>query len=174
MAKLQQVIDTDTQEVLSTRLIHKNKNFIQLSEIYMQTFIKLNTENSSGFNFFMFLLDKMDRRNAILISRDTLAALFNVKVLTISRWTRWCKDKKLIDVVKSGSSNIYCVNSNLAWKAGADKKHYAKFTTEVIVSKEEQETEHNYYKQIDLTESSKDEYKSNIALAKHLKNEKGE
>jgi len=169
MAKLQQVIDTDTQEVLSTRLIHKNKDFIQLSEIYMSTFIKLNAENSRGFNFFMFLLQKMDRRNAILISRETLAALFNVKPLTISRWTRWCKDKKLIDIIKSGTSNVYCVNSNLAWKAGADKKHYAKFTTEVIVSKEEQETEQNYYKQVDLTEAAKDEHKGNIALAKHLK-----
>lgn len=165
MAYQQQVIDTDTQQVISTRLIHKNKDFIQLSELHMSTLIKLNTENHKAFNFFMFLLEKMDRRNALIISRETLAALFGVNKVTISRWVRWCRDKKLIDIIKSGTSNVYCVNSNLAWKSGADKKQYAEFTAEVVVSRDEQETEQKYYKQLDLT----NEAKGNIALASHLK-----
>jgi len=167
MALMQQVIDTDTNAIHSQRILGQNKDFVQLQESHMTLFRALNLKNHKAMNFLMFLLEHMNRNNALIVSRDTLAEIFEVSKPTIDRWVRFCKDHMLIQVGRTGSSSIYYVNSTIAWKSKNSKRQFAQFTAEVMISKSEQEREleQSFHKQINLS----DEYRGNIALAKHLK-----
>jgi len=175
MAIVKQTIDTDTQEVINQRIVSKNKEFFQFSERFATLFRKLNLKNHKAMNLLLFLLEHMNNRNALIISRDTLAEVMEVSKPTIDRWIKFLKDNELINIGRTGSSSIYYVNSAIAWKSGADKRNFAQFTAEVIVSKSEQERnlEKSYEKRIELPRQENN-MKLSVALVKHLKNEKGE
>jgi hypothetical protein len=49
------------------------------------------------------------------------------------------REKKAVDIVKSGSTNIYAVNAQIAWKADANGKRYALFDAAVYISDTEQD-----------------------------------
>lgn len=55
-------------------------------------------------------------------------------------------------IAKSGTSNIYFINSQVAWTTYGNKKEYSKFNANVLISKSEQEyrIKANKFKQIDL------------------------
>jgi hypothetical protein len=58
---------------------------------------------------------------------------------TIFRSIGYLKDKKAVDIVKSGSTNIYAVNAQIAWKADANGKKYALFNAAVYIAHSEQQ-----------------------------------
>jgi len=167
MAIIKQTIDTDTEEVLNQRIVSKNKDFFQLSEKFGSLFRALNEKNHKAMNLLMFLLEHMNNRNALIVSRDTLAEVLGCSKPTIDRWIKFLKDNMLISIARTGSSSIYYVNSVIAWKSGNDKRQYAQFTAEVFVSKSEQERQldKSFEKRIELS----DEHKSHVSLSKHLK-----
>jgi len=167
MAIVKQTIDTDTQEVINQRVISKNKDFFQMSEKFGSLFRELNSKNHKAMNLLMFLLEHMNNRNALIVSRDTLSEVLNVSKPTVDRRIKFLKDNMLISIARTGSSSVYYVNSVIAWKSSKDKRQYAQFTAEVFVSKSEQERQldRSFEKRIDLSA----EHKANIALSKHIK-----
>jgi hypothetical protein len=46
-----------------------------------------------------------------------------------------------MDILKTGSSNIYAVNSEIVWRDTANQKKYAHFTAKVYLLSDEQEDE---------------------------------
>ena len=58
---------------------------------------------------------------------------------TIFRCTNYLKEKKAVNIVKSGSTNIYAINVQLAWKSNANGKKYALFDAAVYVADSEQD-----------------------------------
>jgi DNA-binding GntR family transcriptional regulator len=81
----------------------------------------------------------MDKRNAIVVSQDALSEALRVSRMTIHRAVTILKEKKILAVIKSGGSNIYAINSEIAWKNDAEGKRYAYFTAKVYVVESEQE-----------------------------------
>lgn len=159
MALIEQIVDQETGAIHRQRKLSQNKDFIQLKEQHMALFRELNLKNHKAMNFLMFMLEHMNRNNALIVSRETLAEIFNVSTPTIDRWVKFCKDNDLLRTARTGSSNIYHVNSTIAWKAKAEKRKFAQFTAEVIVSKSEQERaiEKAFTKEISLAQHLKDQ-----------------
>lgn len=139
MSQVKQVVDTETGEVLTSKKIVPNSNFVQFYRNEMHSIRELIKDDPKAANLFMFLTEKMNTENALLASKEALAEVLSVSVRTITRQIAVLKAKGFIQIVKSGTSNVYVVNANIAWTTDGDKKEYALFRANVFVSKSEQE-----------------------------------
>lgn len=139
MARLQQIIDTDTGEILSSRNIKGNIDFVQIYRSHMQFTRELAVKEPKAFSLFWYLVEQMDKENALIISKETLASLSDCSVRTISRQLEILKREKFINIVKSGVNNVYLINASIAWTSDGSKKQYAKFKAQVVISEKEQQ-----------------------------------
>jgi phosphopantetheine adenylyltransferase len=127
-------IDFNTGEIKTV-----NANFIQLYEDKTELLIKI-ANNSGAMKLFLWLITHMDDKNAIVVSQEALSKALNVSRMTINRSVNYLKEEKILTILKSGGTNIYAINSEIAWKDDANSKKYAHFTAKVYVTREEQET----------------------------------
>lgn len=116
-----------------------NDNFVQLYIDKLDLIIEMTGENPTAVKVFTWLLKQIDRRNALVISQQALAEALGVSRMTIHTSTKYLKDKKAIDVLKSGNTSIYAVNAQIAWKSDATGKKYALFDAAVYIVDSEQD-----------------------------------
>ena len=64
----------------------------------------------------------MDQENALIVSQETLSEYFGISKRTIIRQLNVLKEKGFIEIIKSGTANVYLVNANIAWTSYANKK----------------------------------------------------
>jgi Helix-turn-helix domain len=116
-----------------------NDNFIQLYQDNIDLIIEIANENPTSIKVFLFILKHMDGRNALVISQQALAESLNLHRNTIGNSITYLKEKKALDIMKSGNTNIYAINSLIAWRSSADKKRFAHFSAKVYITSSEQE-----------------------------------
>ena len=92
-----------------------------------------------AYRIFKFLINNMDSYNAVMCSQTVLQERFEVSRATVSRAVKLLKDKQYIDVYKSGTSNVYAVNKQIAWNSWGSNFKYGKFSANIILSESEQE-----------------------------------
>ena len=115
----------------------KNKDFVQLYRRHIDDLAKLARTNGSAYDLFMFLLKNMDGYNALCVSTNVLAEIMDVSTRTVFRAAKFLKDTGWICILKSGSTNVYIVNPEIAWTSCGNQKAYCKFATNVILSSTE-------------------------------------
>jgi hypothetical protein len=115
-----------------------NDNFVQLYLDNLDLIVKMTSENPSSVKVFIWLLKHMDKRNALVVSQQALAEATKMSRTTVYRATEYLKKEKALKVFKSGNTNIYAVNAQIAWKSTADNKKYAWFDAKVYISSLEQ------------------------------------
>lgn len=84
----------------------------------------------------------MGERNALVVSRSTLAALMGCSEATVKRAIADLRADNWIEVAQVGGKggvNAYLVNSTVAWGQPRDKLHLAHFTATVVVNAAEQQ-----------------------------------
>lgn len=122
--------------------LHKNSpynNWLQLNKDYYKAEDWLMAKSPIAYRIFKFLINNMDGYNSVICSYSVLQEYFGVSKPTITRSIKLLKEKKYIDVYKSGTSNVYCVNKNIVWSSWGSNFKYAKFGANIILSKAEQE-----------------------------------
>jgi Fe2+ or Zn2+ uptake regulation protein len=117
----------------------RNK-WAQFPEKHFKTITYLFKHKKLAAEIFMMFLEHSDKNNCLIVSYETMMDIFGKKRTTIYKTIKYLKEKKLITTLKSGSSNIYCLNSNVVWKQAQDNLKYAKFTANVLISEAEQES----------------------------------
>lgn len=132
-----EIIDPKTGELKEV-----NFNFIQFYEDNIDLFSKITMENSKALSVFWWILKRMDTNNALVVSQQALAEALNVSRQTIYSAVLYLKKEKVLAVLKSGSTNIYAINSEIAWKSNAPNKKFAHFTAKVYLTSEEQDIEY--------------------------------
>ena len=75
-----------------------------------------------------FIMEHMDYHNALCCSYAVFMDYFEVSKPTVSRAIKLLKDNGFIDVLKSGTSNVYIVNHEVAWTSYGEDKKMCKFT----------------------------------------------
>ena len=116
-----------------------NANFVQVYVDKIDFITNLIIDNPRATAVFMFLIKHMDKRNAIIISQQAISEAMGISRKTVYSSIKYLIDKKALTIYKSGTSNIYAVNSQIAWKATANGKKYALFDARVYISKSEQD-----------------------------------
>lgn len=114
-------------------------NFVQVNKDYYKAEDWLMAKSPIAYRIFKFLINGMDDYNAVICSYKVLQETFDISQVTVARAIKILKDKKYIEVYKTGTSNIYAVNKNIAWNSWGTNFQYAKFGANIILSESEQE-----------------------------------
>ncbi len=118
-----------------------NTDFTQLYDNSAGLMIQL-ADNPTAMKLFWWIISHMDRKNALVVSQSTLAEQLKCTDRTIRNALADLKLKEVVTILKSGNTNIYCINANIAWKGNADDKKYAQFEATVFLSESEQEKQY--------------------------------
>lgn len=115
------------------------KNFVQVNKNAYKAEDWLMAKSPIAYRIFKFLINNMDNYNAVICSYQVLQDTFGVSKPTITRAIKLLKDKKYIDIYKSGTSNVYAVNKQIVWNSWGTNYDIAKFGANIILSASEQE-----------------------------------
>ena len=118
----------------------------------MDELTKMAGENYTAYRLFQFFCKNMDGTNALVVSINALSEIMEMSTKTIQRAVKYLKDNGWVCVMKSGTSNVYIVNPNVAWTSYADQKATCNFQANVI-----------------LCASENDEYLKNRKATSHYK-----
>lgn len=87
-----------------------------------------------------FLTARLHRgTNAVVISFDAIAKTMNITDRTVKTAIKKLAEAKFIQILKSGSSNVYVINHQVAWQ-GSRGARFAAFGAELLVHEAEQNT----------------------------------
>lgn len=109
-------------------------NWYQFNRQHSDKMIWLATNHPKAQAILLFLLDQMDKYNAVVCSYQVLQETLGIAQATIARGIKVLKDKGFIAIYKSGTSNVYVVNDDLAWSSWGNNRQYCKFPANVILS----------------------------------------
>lgn len=115
------------------------KSWLQLNKDAYKSEDWLMSKSPIAYRIFKFLMHNMDSYNAVMCSQTVLIERFNVSRPTVSRAIKLLKEKQYIDVFKSGTSNIYAVNKQIAWNSWGSNFKHGKFSANIILSESEQD-----------------------------------
>jgi hypothetical protein len=115
----------------------KNKNFVMIYRDHMPEMRWLIGKSGISANIFNFIIEHMDYKNALMCSYAVFVDYFGVSISTVKRAIKLLKDSGFVDILKSGTSNVYIVNYQVAWTAYENQKKYCKFEGNVLISASE-------------------------------------
>ena len=116
-------------------------NFAQVNLDYTAQIIQLARVSPKAAQIFAFLVEHMDGYNALICSYQVIQEALGMSRASATRAVKLLKDSKFIDIRKSGTTNIYLINSELVWKSWGTNYKYAEFSAKVLISAGEQEPE---------------------------------
>jgi DNA-binding transcriptional ArsR family regulator len=137
MAHEKTILDVDSGE-----LTLRNTNFIQFYEDNLNLLGEMVLENPTALRILLWLVKYMDSRGALVTSQVAICDALSIHRNTVSSAVSYLKSKKAIAVLKSGTTNIYAINEQIAWKETADKKKFAHFSAKVYLAGSEQDIEY--------------------------------
>lgn len=86
-----------------------------------------------------FMVSKMQRgTNGVVMSASALSSEMGVSSRTIQSTIAVLRDSKFVQVLKTGNTNVYIINSRVAWQ-GERGHRYASFNAHITVEENEQE-----------------------------------
>lgn len=120
---------------------HKSpfSRFYQINKEHADDLQALLDKNPKAFKILLFLLDHMDRYNALVCSYTVIQEALGISQATVARAIKLLKDTNFVYVYKTGTSNVYVVNNDLAWNSWGENTQYCEFPANVMISITEQE-----------------------------------
>ena len=115
----------------------ENKDFVMYFRPFMDELTKMAGENYTAYKLFQFFCKNMDGTNALVVSMNALSEIMSTSTKTIQRAVKYLKNNGWICVMKSGTSNVYIVNPDVAWTSYADQKATCNFHANVILCSSE-------------------------------------
>lgn len=113
-------------------------DFIQLNNNKIGSLIDLVDKNPQAMKVLLFIIQNMDGYNALVCSYAVLEERFGISHATVWRHIKYLKEHGYIYAQKTGSSNVYILSPELAWKSWGANIKYCKFPANVILSYNEQ------------------------------------
>ncbi len=122
--------------------------FYQINKKHSDDLQWLVKENSNAYRILLFMFDHMDMYNALVCSYKVLQEGLEISESTVKRSIKLLKEKHFIYVYKTGVSNVYVVNKDLAWSSWGNNTKYCEFPANLILSASEQGRNENSSKKI--------------------------
>lgn len=112
----------------------RNRNFVMLYRNHMPELRWLMKKSGIASGILNFILEHMDSTNALICSYQVFIDYFETSESTVTRAIKLLKDNGFIDILKSGTSNVYIVNQDVAWTSWDSQKKYCRFDGRVLIS----------------------------------------
>lgn len=116
----------------------KNSNFVQVQKSALKDMRSLAQRSPKAMTLLLTLVEKMNRENALMISKGTLVQITGMSMATLTRCITLLKEERWIQIIKVGTSNVYRVNSLAFWQSSKDKM-YTSFRATIVACQDEQE-----------------------------------
>lgn len=114
-------------------------DFVQISRKSMKEIRVLSDKNKLALKILMILAEKMNRQNAVVVSQKTLCQLLGKGRTSVYNAIKTLEEGRWLKTLKIGTANAYIINERVFWTDLTDKRRYAIFSANVIVSEDEQE-----------------------------------
>lgn len=99
---------------------------------------KLGVKHPTALAVLHFMISRLNRGAAgIVISAPAMARAMGISERTAKSATSILRDKKFVQILKSGNTNVYIVNSRVAWQGPRGARH-AVFNAQILVDETEQ------------------------------------
>ena len=85
----------------------------------------------------MFICEHMDGYNALMASYQVFMDYTGKGRTTCSNAIKYLYDNGYVDILKSGTSNVYIINQAIAWTSYGNQKQYCKFNGNILISASE-------------------------------------
>lgn len=115
----------------------KNKDFVQIYRKHIDDIARLAGENYTAYKLLMLIIKHMDGTNALCVSHKALVEILGISESTVKRAVKFLKDNGWVCVLKSGTTNVYIVNDEVAWTSYGNQKAYCKFQANVLLASSE-------------------------------------
>lgn len=115
----------------------KNSDFVMVYRKHIDDLTELARSNGGAYDFLMFLIKNMDSGNALCVSMQVLTEIMGLSRVSLSKRVKYLKDNGWIEVLKTGTSNVYIVNPEVVWTSYANQKDYCKFKANILLSSSE-------------------------------------
>ena len=86
----------------------------------------------------LWIVERMGSDNALVCSMTPLVEQFEKSRQTISKKINFLKRSRYLDILKSGTTNVYVINAELVWTTNAKRRTHAEFRASVVLSASEQ------------------------------------
>lgn len=117
----------------------KNIDFIQLDRSGINRMREMIIKNPTAANIFMFLTQKMDKKNAISCSQKLLQEVTGKSKMTVHRAIKFLEAEGFVTILRQGNCYIYIMNPDIVWSSWKSNRKYCEFDGKMIVSKSENE-----------------------------------
>ncbi|MDR3668864.1 MAG: replication/maintenance protein RepL [Ignavibacteriaceae bacterium] len=115
----------------------KNGNFVMMYRDHMPEVRWLMKKSGIASSILNFIMEHMDSKNALICSQQVFIDYFEISRPTVARAIKLLYDNGFIDILKSGTSNVYIVNKEIAWTSWNNQKEYCQFNGNILISKSE-------------------------------------
>src|SRR5487761_2726990 len=124
MREMRVVVDESTGEIVSQseKKLEQNKNFIQLYRDQLHAVAKLGMTDPLALCVWLWIVERMGKDNALVCSMQPLREHFGKSRQTISKKVAFLRSHGFLGVAKTGTTNVYMVNADIAWSASASKR----------------------------------------------------
>lgn len=96
------------------------------------------TDTPSANKLFWFIAQNMDGYNALIASYALFQEALDMSRPTVARGIKILREKGLLYVQKSGTSNVYLLSPNIVWKSWGNNMQYCEFPAKVLLAQSEQ------------------------------------
>lgn len=103
--------------------------------------------NPKAYIVLQFMFEQMDGYNALIASYQVFQEALNMSSATVARAIKVLKEHNFVQVLKSGTSNVYTVNKTIAWKSWGNNYKYCDFDAKIILTEAEQEKREMVWKE---------------------------
>lgn len=115
----------------------KNSNFVMIYRDHMPEMRWLMKKSGIASSILNFIIEHMDSKNALICSQQVFVDYFEISRATVGRAIKLLYDNGFVDILKSGTSNVYIVNKEIAWTSWNNQKEYCQFNGNILISKTE-------------------------------------
>ena len=94
--------------------------------------------NGTALAILHFMTSRLHRgTNAVVMSHEAIAKTMNITDRTVRTATQKLAEAKFVQILKSGSSNVYIINHQVAWQGNRGAR-FAAFGAELVLHEAEQ------------------------------------
>jgi hypothetical protein len=114
------------------------QGWLQVEKKAHRAMALFGAKNGTALAVLHLLTARLNRgTNAVIMSHEAIASALSITSRTAKDSTKKLEAAKFIQVLKSGTSNVYVINSRVAWQGVRGMRHAA-FNAELVVVEQEQ------------------------------------
>lgn len=114
------------------------RNFAQQNteESSMCSLMKIS-DNPLAMKMYLLIVQKMDKRNALIASYEFFMQQFNTSSSSVRRAVSVLQKNNILQIKRIKGMTIYLLNPDIVWKDKGSRQQYCEFDAKILMTGEE-------------------------------------